>query len=57
MMDKLKDKSNSELVMLAKELKHEYDAKKSRMLNDLDRLDAIEIEFRVINDILKRRKQ
>ena len=57
MKENLKNKSNSELVMIAQELKHEYEAKKARMLNDLDRIDTIETEFRIINDILKARKQ
>lgn len=54
-MNELKNKSNSQLVIEAKELSHAHEALKSKILADLDKLTEYEDRFNRINAILKER--
>lgn len=54
-MNELKNKSNSQLVIEAKELAHAHEALKSKILSDLDKLTEYEDKFTKINAILKER--
>lgn len=49
------DKSNNDLVMMAKELYHEYENVKTDIFNKLIKLDELEKQFKSINTILKER--
>lgn len=51
-MKNIGDKSNSELVLEAKALDHEYEATKSRIVHDLDKLKELEMQFKKINSLL-----
>ena len=51
-MENIGSKSNNELVLEAKSLNHEYEATKSRIVNDLDKLKELEMKFKKINSLL-----
>ena len=54
-MNELNHKSNSQLVIEAKELTHAHEALKSKILADLEKLTDYEDRFTKINAILKER--
>jgi hypothetical protein len=54
-MSDLMNKTNSQLVVEAKEIANAYEALKSRILSDIDKLTEYEIKFAKINAILKER--
>ena len=54
-MNELNHKSNSQLVIEAKELTHAHEALKSKILADLEKLTEYEDRFNRINAILKER--
>jgi len=51
-MENIGNKSNNELVLEAKSLNHEYEATKSRIVHDLDKLKELEMQFKKINSLL-----
>lgn len=54
-MSELKNKSNGQLVIEAKELAHAHEALKSKILSDLEKLTEYENQFAKINAMLKER--
>ena len=54
-MSNLMNKTNGQLVIEAKETAHAYEALKSRILSDIDKLTEYEDKFAKLNAILKER--
>jgi hypothetical protein len=54
-MSKFEDMSNNQIITEIKGIEAEYEALKIKIVNDLDRLDKLEILFKEANDTLVKR--
>lgn len=54
-MERLEEKSNSDLIMERESLKHEYQVLKDKMLKESDKLDELAARYGKVNRILKER--
>ncbi len=54
-MDKLEDKSNSQIITEIQQLKLEHEALKVKILRDYDKLEYLEKQFNEANKIISKR--
>lgn len=54
-MEEFKDKTNNEIILEMKQMEHDYEALKTKMLNDWDRLLGIEDKYAKAAKLIKER--